>query len=236
MRRSTSKDTPISRESYLEGLKNMLGNAADSVAIVPRIPRPKIDGELNDAAWKTAADLGRLVVYDKKTKQKSLPEYPTSVRIGYDLKNLYLAYHCPEKDVGDLIGAAQERDGPVWRGDAVEFAFLPDLKSPNFVHFILGANEMVYDAFGKDAAWRGSAKFAIGKDKQKGVWFVEASIPWKDLRVTPKSGRICRGNVMRDDAYTRGNRWHTDNVYSTWCPIVAGGFNDPASFGILMLE
>jgi len=230
------KGTPISREGYLEGIQSMLGNAADSVAIVPRIPQPKIDGNLDEAAWKNAADLGKLVVYDKKTKEKSLPKFPTSVRVGYDERSLYLGYHCPEKDVEDLIGAAEERDGPVWRGDAVEFAFLPDLKSPNFVHHILGANEMVYDAFAKNAGWNGSVSFAIGRDAPKGIWTVEAAIPWKDLRITPKSGTICRGNVMRDNAYTRGARWHVDNVISTWCPIVAGGFNDPASFGILMLE
>ena len=230
------KDTPISRESYLEGIQNMLGHVAGSVAIVPRIPQPKIDGKLDDAAWKKAGDLGELVVYDKKTKEKSLPKYPASVRIGYDSENLYLAYHCTEKDVGDLIGAAEERDGPVWRGDAVEFAFLPDMKSPDFVHLILGANKQVYDAFAGDAAWTSRARFAIDKGGQEGPWAVEVAIPWPDLRVTPQSGKLYLGNVMRDNAYTRGSGWHADNVYSTWYPIVAGGFNDPASFGILMLE
>ena len=174
----------------------MLGNAADSVAIVPRISPPKIDGKLSDATWKNAADLGKLVVYDKKTKEKSRPNYPASVRIGYDEKNVYLAYHCTEKDVEDLIGAAEERDGPVWRGDAVEFAFLPDMKSPNFVHVIIGANGKVYDAFAKDVAWNGSAQFAIDKSGPEGGWTVEAAIPWTDLRVTPESGKICHAPML----------------------------------------
>ena len=233
---SMLKDTPISREDYLAGLKSMLGNAADSVAIVPRIAPPKLDGKLDEAAWKSAADLGELTVFDKKTREKSLPKYPTSVRIGYDASNLYLGYRCTEKDVGDLIAAAEERDGPVWRGDAVEFAFLPDLKSPSFVQIIIGANGQVYDSRARDAAWSTSATFEIGTDGEEGVWTVEAAIPWKDLGLTPESGKLCRGNVMRDNAYTRGDRWHTDNISSTWCPMVAGGFNDPASFGILMLE
>jgi hypothetical protein len=223
-------DTPISQEDYLAGLTSALGNMAEHVmlASVPRLKQqPTIDGRVLAEEWRAAGALGNLVVFDKQSGQRKALPFPTSVQIGYDERNLYIAYCCKEKNLDGLIGAAEERDGYVWRGDAVEFVFQPDIDKPDIAQIIVGANGKVWDAFRHDSKWNGNAEFAMGKSAEEGLWTVEVAVPWTDLRVKPERGALYRANFGRDD---------TDSEFSSWRPLPGAAFNSPVFLGFLQLN
>jgi hypothetical protein len=53
---------------------------------------PVIDGKLDDEVWKTAAVFKDF--YQVQPGDNLIPENKTEVRLGYDPKFLYLAFHC----------------------------------------------------------------------------------------------------------------------------------------------
>src|SRR5262245_46686800 len=60
---------------------------------VPRFDQaPIIDGKLNDAVWKQAVKLKDF--YQTSPGDNIAPSQPTEVFLGYDSKNLYVAFHC----------------------------------------------------------------------------------------------------------------------------------------------
>ena len=91
---------------------------------VPRlsIPRtdaaPQVDGRLDEAAWKNAARVDRL-----KVATENIPETPggTQVRLTYDEKHLYVAFHCDDPDSDGVLARAAHHDMPeVVRDDSVD--------------------------------------------------------------------------------------------------------------------
>src|SRR6266850_450967 len=64
-----------------------------------RVPRaaepPKIDGVLNDAAWtQEPLVLSDWVSYNPLLGEKMPMQLRTEVRIAYDDRNIYFAFHC----------------------------------------------------------------------------------------------------------------------------------------------
>ncbi|HKG97631.1 MAG TPA: hypothetical protein VKA97_07445, partial [Pyrinomonadaceae bacterium] len=53
---------------------------------------PTIDGKLDDEVWKTAAVLKDF--YQVQPGDNIVPENRTEVRLGYDPRFLYVAFHC----------------------------------------------------------------------------------------------------------------------------------------------
>jgi hypothetical protein len=70
---------------------------------VPRAPEPpKLDGVLDDRAWTQAPmPTGQWISYNPNRGDKMPDVYKTDVRISYDDRNIYFAFHCfdnePEK-------------------------------------------------------------------------------------------------------------------------------------------
>ena len=57
---------------------------------------PKIDGVLDDAAWAQVAPMPNdgWASYNPNRGDKMPAEYRTEVRIAYDDRNIYFAFHC----------------------------------------------------------------------------------------------------------------------------------------------
>jgi hypothetical protein len=70
---------------------------------------PKIDGVLDDAAWKNAPTIEGPFVTNSPVYGKSVPE-KTKVWISYDPDNLYFAFYCYD-DPGRIKGTMSKRDG-----------------------------------------------------------------------------------------------------------------------------
>ena len=80
---------------------------------------PVIDGKLDDDAWKTAVVLKDF--YQVQPGDNLIPENRTEVRLGYDARFLYLAFHCFD-DPAKVRANIPKRDN-VWDDDYVGILF-----------------------------------------------------------------------------------------------------------------
>ena len=74
-----------------------------------RVPRaaeaPKLDGILDDQVWAQAPmPTGQWVSYNPNRGDKMPDVYKTDVRIAYDDRNIYFAFHCFDNALKDAEG------------------------------------------------------------------------------------------------------------------------------------
>src|SRR6266404_1011261 len=80
---------------------------------------PTIDGKLDDEVWKTAAVLKDF--YQVQPGDNLIPENRTEVRLGYDMRFLYIAFHCFD-DPTKVRATVAKRDD-IWNDDYVGILF-----------------------------------------------------------------------------------------------------------------
>jgi len=80
---------------------------------------PMIDGKLDDEVWKTAAVLKDF--YQTQPGDNLVPENRTEVRLGYDMRFLYIAFHCFD-DPTKVRATVAKRDD-IWNDDYVGILF-----------------------------------------------------------------------------------------------------------------
>ena len=80
---------------------------------------PTIDGKLDDEVWKTAAVLKDF--YQIQPGDNLIPENRTEVRLGYDMRFLYIAFHCFD-DPTKVRATVAKRDD-IWNDDYVGILF-----------------------------------------------------------------------------------------------------------------
>lgn len=73
---------------------------------------PKIDGVLDDAAWKAVAPMatGQWVSYNPNRGDQMPDSYRTEVRISYDDRNVYFAFHCFDNEPDKIRTNVARRD------------------------------------------------------------------------------------------------------------------------------
>lgn len=142
--------------------------------------RPKIDGKLDDACWKTARWDGQFI--QQQPQQAGKPSRDTYVAIVFDSDNLYVALKCFDEAKhirsvlsrrdeygGDAVGIALDTYGD--NRTAFEFNVTAAGQKIDFMH--VGPQE--YDE-NWEAIWE--AESAI----QDSLWTVEMRIPFSQLR------------------------------------------------------
>jgi Domain of unknown function (DUF5916)/Carbohydrate family 9 binding domain-like len=80
---------------------------------VTRAPQPpKIDGVLDDVAWSQIAPMptGQWVSYNPNRGENMPDVYKTDVRIAYDDRNVYFAFHCFDNEPGKIRSNVAKRD------------------------------------------------------------------------------------------------------------------------------
>jgi hypothetical protein len=83
---SDEKKIPVDAPAAREYVKK------DAVGVIPKFDAaPTVDGQLNDAVWEKAAVFGDFLQTQPGDNVK--PSFPTEVLMGYDAKNLYIAFH-----------------------------------------------------------------------------------------------------------------------------------------------
>ena len=185
--------------------------------VVTRADRaPTIDGALGDPVWKQAY-AGDFVGY-KGNKIGNA----TKLYLACDKENLYVAFHCFEKQMDKLCARwsrTVERDSPLWKDDCVEI-FLDPLNGGNrFYHIIVNPVGVVYDAFAEKPSWDCGIRVAtrVGADS----WIAEMAIPFRDLGYVPIGGEVWRGNFCREEKPAK--------ELSCLSPTY-GGFENPERF------
>ena len=77
--------------------------------VVRAVQPPKIDGDLGDPTWEgDPLTLGDWISYNPLRGEKNAP--PTEVRVAYDDRYLYFAFHCFDNDPDRIRTTLSKRD------------------------------------------------------------------------------------------------------------------------------
>ena len=184
---------------------------------------PKIDGALDDDAWKSAAVFEKfLMPGGKESKAK------TKLSITQDDKALYIAVECfdDEKVIKTLVAEAKDHDDPsLWQDDDVELFMDPAGDGKTYYQIMINAKGVTGDTFvtapdQKDPGWNPKYSSAVKVGKES--WVAEFALPWSIFDHTPKIADSWKFNVLRS------RQAYSELLY--FSPIV-GSAHQPEKFG-----
>lgn len=218
---------------------------------LPReVPPPKIDGKLDDEAWKRAARTAAFVDVATGRPNTSFPVDATA-RVTWDDKKVFFAFEVTDKKLlGGLTPAEVKMVDPhVWEKECVEIMIDPDGDGDNLDYYEIqvstqnAAFDSQFDGynlprggsngpFGHEewSSMRESAVSVSGTldkdDDDDQGYTVELAIPWTSLSkaqaLPPRDGDVWRMNLY---AMKR-------NGGVSWSPILGeGNFHRASRFG-----
>jgi hypothetical protein len=203
---SSHFELPISALTAL-ALCAVSARAADSnseLAAVRLETPPTIDGQLNDAAWESAAQVEGFVQIRPVHGEPS--SVMTTVFLGYDDEALYIAFRSQDDDIGRIAASITARDGEFDADDTV-LVMLDTFRDGDSAYYF-GTNSLGTQFDGTvanngrtvdnrwDAAWE-SASASTDSD-----WTAEFHIPFGVLRYASGDDAIWGVNFQR--TYPRG--------------------------------
>jgi len=162
---------------------------------IPKLSSPpKIDGLLDNSVWeKEALKIENFV--QLSPKENGAPSQKTTAYLGYDAKNLYLAFRCEDTEVKKLRCSVTNRDNCLdddWimifldafneKRRAFTFAVNPIGIQMDFIRTESGGNDNM------DASWD-TVFESDGKIDDKG-YTVEMAIPFKSIRFPDKEDKV----------------------------------------------
>jgi hypothetical protein len=168
--------------------------AKEPLAIPKLSSPPKIDGLLDNSVWeKEALKIENFV--QLSPKENGAPSQKTTAYLGYDAKNLYLAFRCEDTEVKKLRCSVTNRDNCLdddWimifldafneKRRAFTFAVNPIGIQMDFIRTESGGNDNM------DASWD-TVFESDGKIDDKG-YTVEMAIPFKSIRFPDKEDKV----------------------------------------------
>ena len=207
----------------------------------------KLDGKLDEPAWKTAASTGPLV--DVRTGESN-QAFPVNgeVKVLWSDAGIYVAFSVADTD---MIGGFKkgEQDPHLWTKDTVEMMVDPDGDGDNKDYYEIQINpqnlvfDSQFDAYNEPKTepdgpfghqeWSANLKSAVAldgtvdksTDEDRG-YTVEAMIPWKSFSKAAKLPPDI-GSSWRVNFYAMKN-----NGGVAWSPILGqGNFHKAARFG-----
>ena len=208
----------------------------------PKIAPPRLDGILNDKAWKRVKPIQQFGAKDGGVS----PTEPLDVYLAHDDTMLYLAARCVETQMSQLKTDETERDGKVANDDNLNFLFspLPDPRPPTtdssvYYQLIVNPAGVIWDRKcsiqnGKsvrDNTWNGNWRVANNLDKDH--WTLELAIPLVDLGAAPDGGlrsAVSAGRSLGFNLVRFQSRNQAVGIYQV--PFV----HDPATFARLRLQ
>ncbi|MDP6118571.1 MAG: sugar-binding protein [Planctomycetota bacterium] len=226
-KRFEEAEEQVMRRRLESMLRNVLG--------VPRAEKaPTLDGRVTEAEWGDAAQVKGF--WRHKSSKRVWRD--TTVRIAYDREYLYLGAVLQEYAGDKVIATFRERDGKIWRNDAIEIFIQaqPD-EEKSYYHFIVNALGACFDRKNSDASWNSSIKIGAEYGERDDEWSVELALPFSDLGVSPSRGTLIRANIARENVDKDIFAWKHKGVLevSSWTPVPTR-LNDPDTFGVLILE
>ncbi|MDQ3042889.1 MAG: carbohydrate binding family 9 domain-containing protein, partial [Acidobacteriota bacterium] len=195
--------------------------AKDAPARIPRLETPPvIDGQLNDAVWKNAAVFGDF--YQTQPGDNIKPTHPTETMIGYDAKNLYIAFRVVQDR--DKVRATVARRDNIFNDDYV-LLYL-DTFNDQRQAYVVFFNPLGIQADGTYTEGRGEDYSVDLVMESKGVltedgFTIEAAIPFKSLRYEAGKNKQWGIHIFRRVKYN-------NNEYNSWMPnnrSISGSLN-----------
>jgi Carbohydrate family 9 binding domain-like/Domain of unknown function (DUF5916) len=193
----------------------------DSAVRIPRFESaPVIDGQLNDAVWRSAAVFGEFL--QTQPGDNVAPTHPTETLMGYDAKNLYLAFRV--KQDRDKVRATVARRDNIFNDDYV-LVYI-DTFNDQRQAYVIFFNPLGIQADGTYTEGRGEDYSVDLVMESKGVltedgFMVEAAIPFKSLRYEAGKNKQWGLHIFRRVKYN-------NNEYNSWMPnnrSISGSLN-----------
>jgi cellulose/xylan binding protein with CBM9 domain len=204
----------------------------------------KIDGKLDEAAWKGAS-----VVKLRGADGKKDAGHATSVKILWDENSLYLAFECQDPDIWT---AHRGRDSFLWTEDVVEAFIDVDPSEPGYVELEVSPRGDLFDGLFLAhrtkvlMSWNPEIRVAVSvdgtvdrRDDVDRSWTVEMAIPVADLAPAPKVGapgaEIKPGTAWRINFYRNEVSGKDAAEAQAWAPV-KNDFHAPELFGKIVFE
>ena len=182
---------------------------------------PVIDGQLNDAVWQTAPVFGDFL--QTQPGDNIAPSNPTETMIGYDAKNLYIAFRA-KQDKGKIRATVGRRDN-VFGNDDFVGVYIDTFNDQRQAYYI----------FLNPLGIQGDGTYTESNDEDssvdlvfesKGVitddgYTVEAAIPFKSLRYEAGKNKQWGLHLFRRIRYN-------NNELDSWMPnnrSISGSLN-----------
>jgi len=179
----------------------------ETANIPSTVSPPTIDGNLNDAAWSSAAVLGPFLNYATAVRKELYAA--TEARMTFDADTLYIAFQCQDPKVKAVVVPNFTENHLFWTGGAVEITIATSPENRAYYHIKIGSDntrwdsltDAGFDIYGKDSSWTGEYESAVHKGRD--AWTVEIAIPWRTIgRQAREPGDRIKGNLER-----RARRW-----------------------------
>ncbi len=171
---------------------------------------PVIDGNLSDPAWEAVPWSTDYVQFEPDIGKP--PTQQTKMKITYDAKNLYVAFHCLESDKSKIEKRLGRRDD--FPGDWVEInidSYNDDRTGFSFTASASGVkgDEFISDNGNFDSSWNPIWYLATSEDEEG--WTVEMRIPFSQLRFSAEEEQVWGIQSTR--------RYFANEERSTWQPL-----------------
>lgn len=174
---------------------------------------PKIDGNLNDAAWKEVAPLIAFTEVKPVPNRPENPNQKTEVKILYDDVAIYIAARMFDATPDSIAREIAPRDR-IGNADFFGIVFDTYLDRINGSGFFITAAGSQFDARysasgNEDVNWNAVWESAVKLDELG--WYAELKIPYSALRFPNKVNQTWGLNMIR--------RRHNANQELTWSPL-----------------
>ncbi len=202
----------------------------------------KLDGKLDESAWKEAQSTGAFV----RTLDGLPADQNTTAKVLWDDKMLYVAFEMEDKDVWTTL---TKHDDKLWTQEAVEMFIDADGDGKTYVELQANPKGITFDSYlpsyrKNENDWDSNMKAGvqvdgtvdIRTDQDKG-WTVELGIPLEAAmgkekamkNVPPQVGTEWRVNFFRMDLPNGRQQSGTG-----WSPPMVGDFHSLDKFGTLV--
>jgi len=208
---------------------------------------PKIDGKLDDPAWKTASVIDRFPSFWNQTE--SGPAHATKARLLWDHDALFFAAEMTDADVRSF--GAKHNDH-LWNGDVFELFFKPSRDRPEYYEFQANPKSVLFEAsflerdrpvepfetsrpLGMSAVAMTDGTPDHPGDADKG-WTVEGKIPWTAFapsNARPEPGATWSFALCRYDYFGPEK---TEPVLMSSAPLTQRSFHRFEDYGRLRFQ
>ena len=207
-----------------------LANGRKSYSCRRRRGAIKIDGRLDDTAWKTARVAGDFLTPGRNQRVPDAEQ--TEFRMVWDDENLYVAVRCSNPQAASL----KETDN-VWGTDHFEWFLVPERTyvAPVYqtvvsaFNRVWGPRRKLHDQWHKDLDWRAEGlKTAVQRGDK--FWTCEMALPLRALKEgPPKPKDFWRVNLCRDAG-------SGVKQSSSWSALLYGMWHSYRDFNLVVFE
>lgn len=200
----------------------------------------KIDGRLDDPAWKKAPLVGDFV----NTSDGSQSTYKTEARVLYDENFIYFAFRCADDNIWSTM---RRRDQHLWEEEVVEVFLQADPNQPSYIElevnplgtmldiYMLAARKpLVYGSWNSQKLqWAVQVDGTVDGKTGDREWTCEIALPVEDIvtapHLPPQPGDRWRMNLYRGE-----QRPKAANL--AWSPTMRDDFHIPQRFGEIVFS